>query len=93
MESIAEAKDKAKPFLRKSEVAALFGVDPGTITRWAQEGLLPTILTLGKQRRYPRGPIMQIRAILRMRPTFDHDAQQEITNVVLEWKRQNEETA
>lgn len=39
--------------LRTGEVAALFGVCPRTITRWADAGTLPTIRrTLGGHRRY-----------------------------------------
>jgi excisionase family DNA binding protein len=34
------------------EVAALFRVDPKTVTRWAQQGKLHSIRTLGGHRRY-----------------------------------------
>jgi excisionase family DNA binding protein len=34
------------------EVAALAGVDAKTITRWARDGKLPHIKTLGGHRRY-----------------------------------------
>ena len=34
------------------EVAALFRVDPKTVTRWADEGRLSSIRTLGGHRRY-----------------------------------------
>jgi len=34
------------------EVAALFRVDPKTVTRWAQDGRLPYVRTLGGHRRY-----------------------------------------
>ena len=34
------------------EVAALFRVDPKTITRWAMDGKLPHFRTLGNQRRF-----------------------------------------
>jgi DNA-binding transcriptional MerR regulator len=30
-----------------------FGVAPQTITRWANEGIIPCVRTLGGQRRYP----------------------------------------
>ena len=38
--------------LTPSEVAALFRVDPKTVTRWAQQGELRSIRTLGGHRRY-----------------------------------------
>ena len=34
------------------EVADLFRVDPKTVTRWAKQGLLPAIYTLGGHLRY-----------------------------------------
>ncbi len=38
--------------LTPSEVAALFRVDPKTVTRWAKAGKLSSIRTLGGHRRY-----------------------------------------
>ena len=38
--------------LTPAEVAALFRVDPKTVTRWAQSGKLSFIRTLGGHRRY-----------------------------------------
>ena len=38
--------------LTPSEVAALFRVDPKTVTRWAKAGKLTSIKTLGGHRRY-----------------------------------------
>jgi excisionase family DNA binding protein len=38
--------------LTPAEVAALFRVDPKTVTRWAQQGKLHSIRTLGGHRRY-----------------------------------------
>ena len=35
-----------------SEVASLFRVDPKTVTRWAKQGRLTPIRTLGGHRRY-----------------------------------------
>jgi len=40
------------PLLTPSEVASLFGVDPKTVTRWATEGKLTSLRTLGGHRRY-----------------------------------------
>jgi excisionase family DNA binding protein len=38
--------------LTPSEVAALFRVDPKTVTRWAKAGKLSCVKTLGGHRRY-----------------------------------------
>ena len=38
--------------LTPSEVAALFRVDPKTVTRWSQEGRLSAVRTLGGHRRF-----------------------------------------
>jgi excisionase family DNA binding protein len=38
--------------LTPAEVAAIFRVDPKTVTRWAKAGKLSSIRTLGGHRRY-----------------------------------------
>lgn len=38
--------------LKPSEVAAIMRVDPKTVTRWAKEGKVRCIKTLGGHRRY-----------------------------------------
>ena len=38
--------------LTPGEVAALFRVDPKTVTRWAKQGRLPSLRTLGGHRRF-----------------------------------------
>lgn len=43
---------EAEHLLTPSEVAALFRVDPKTVTRWAKAGKLTSIRTLGGHRRY-----------------------------------------
>ena len=45
--------------LTPSEVAALFRVNPKTVTRWAQQGKLHSIRTLGGHRRYSEAEIQQ----------------------------------
>ena len=40
-----------------SEVAALFRVDPKTVTRWARSGKLTAIRTLGGHRRFKASEI------------------------------------
>jgi excisionase family DNA binding protein len=46
--------DQGQPerLLTPGEVAALFRVDPKTVTRWAKAGKLSSIRTLGGHRRY-----------------------------------------
>ena len=41
-----------RPLLTPGEVARLFRVDPKTVTRWAVEGKLTCIRTLGGHRRF-----------------------------------------
>ena len=40
-------------FYTPAEVAAKFRVDPKTVTRWAKQGKLSFVMTLGGHRRYP----------------------------------------
>jgi excisionase family DNA binding protein len=42
----------AETLLTPAEVAAMFRVDPKTVTRWAKAGKLSSIRTLGGHRRY-----------------------------------------
>jgi excisionase family DNA binding protein len=44
-------------FLTTTEVAAILHVTPKTISRWAKEGKLPFLRTLGGHRRYPEAEI------------------------------------
>ena len=46
---------------RRAEVAAMFRVDPKTVTRWAKAGKLSSIRTLGGHRRYRES---EVRALL-----------------------------
>jgi excisionase family DNA binding protein len=45
--------------LRPREVAALFGVRPATIARWAREGRLTPLRTPGGHRRYVRSSVRE----------------------------------
>jgi len=47
--------------LTPGEVAGMFRVDPKTVTRWAKDGKLTSIRTLGGHRRYQE---TQVRALL-----------------------------
>ena len=46
--------------LTPSEVAALFRVDPKTVTRWAKSGKISSIRTLGGHRRYRESEVKQL---------------------------------
>jgi excisionase family DNA binding protein len=46
--------------LTPSEVAALFRVDPKTVTRWAKAGKLTSIRTLGGHRRYRASEVYEL---------------------------------
>jgi excisionase family DNA binding protein len=60
---------EAPGFLRPAEVADLLSVSPKTVSRWAKEGKLPFLKTLGGHRRYPAAEIQKLVDILRQEPT------------------------
>ncbi|GAB4064252.1 developmental transcriptional regulator BldC [Angustibacter speluncae] len=49
---MAARATETENLLTPAEVAALFRVDPKTVTRWAKAGKLSSIRTLGGHRRY-----------------------------------------
>ena len=57
-QALAVGRDHASEFpqveelLTPGEVAGLFGVDPKTVSRWADAGKLDALRTLGGHRRY-----------------------------------------
>lgn len=51
----------SEPLLTPAEVAAMFRVDPKTVTRWAKAGKLSSVRTLGGHRRYLAS---EVRALL-----------------------------
>lgn len=51
----------SESLLTPAEVAALFRVDPKTVTRWAKAGKISSIRTLGGHRRFRES---EIRALL-----------------------------
>jgi excisionase family DNA binding protein len=57
------------PYLWAAEVADILHVSPKTVSRWATEGKLPFLKTLGGHRRYPAAEIRQLAAELQVRPT------------------------
>ena len=50
--------------LTPAEVARLFAVDPKTVSRWAQEGKLTCVRTLGGHRRFRAD---EVHALLQMK--------------------------
>ena len=52
---------ETETLLTPAEVAAMFRVDPKTVTRWAKAGKLTSIRTLGGHRRYRES---EVRALL-----------------------------
>ena len=46
--------------LTPAEVAAMFRVDPKTVTRWAKAGKLSSIRTLGGHRRYRESEVREL---------------------------------
>ncbi|GEN80318.1 BldC family transcriptional regulator [Actinotalea fermentans] len=55
-------QSEQETLLTPSEVAALFRVDPKTVTRWAKSGKISSIRTLGGHRRYRES---EVRLLLR----------------------------
>ena len=51
----------AEVLLTPAEVAALFRVDPKTVTRWAKAGKLTSIRTLGGHRRFRKSEVDDLR--------------------------------
>lgn len=48
------------PYIRTAEVARILRVSPKTVSRWAREGKLPHLVTLGGHRRFPAGEIREL---------------------------------
>jgi excisionase family DNA binding protein len=56
-------------YLRAAEVGQILSVSPKTVSRWAKEGKLPFMKTLGGHRRYPAANIRELAEQLREEPT------------------------
>jgi excisionase family DNA binding protein len=55
-------------YLGPAQVAELLQVSPKTVTRWAKQGKLPCLRTLGGHRRYPEDAIVALRDALTSEP-------------------------
>ena len=53
-------RHETEKLLTPAEVAALFRVDPKTVTRWAKAGKLTAIRTLGGHRRYRESEVRDL---------------------------------
>ncbi|MEV0454827.1 BldC family transcriptional regulator [Catellatospora methionotrophica] len=62
--------DTGDRLLTPGEVAALFRVDPKTVTRWAAAGRIGSIRTPGGHRRFRES---EVRALLEGEGEFDED--------------------
>ncbi|MFD4785367.1 BldC family transcriptional regulator [Rhodococcus qingshengii] len=62
------ANDSAEQWMTPGQVAALFNVNPKTVTRWAQAGRVGYITTVGGHRRYRSS---EIRTLLRVVQSLD----------------------
>lgn len=51
----------AEILLKPGEVAALFSVDPKTVSAWGDAGKLTVVKTLGGHRRYRRAEVLALR--------------------------------
>ena len=67
---MAARATETESLLTPAEVAALFRVDPKTVTRWAKAGKLSSIRTLGGHRRYRE---TEVRSLLAGIPTQRSD--------------------
>ena len=51
---------ESQVLMTPAEVAALFRVDPKTVTRWADAGKMTAVRTLGGHRRYCRDEVQNL---------------------------------
>jgi excisionase family DNA binding protein len=47
-------------YIRTSEAARMLRVSPKTVSRWAKEGKIPHVMTLGGHRRFPATAIREL---------------------------------
>ena len=57
---MAQEPSEAENLLTPAEVAAMFRVDPKTVTRWAKAGKISAIRTLGGHRRYRESEVREL---------------------------------
>lgn len=67
---MSSRQNSPEVLLTPSEVAALFRVDPKTVTRWAKSGKLTAIRTLGGHRRYRQSEVQILLEINKSKGEF-----------------------
>ena len=65
-ESAQDHLESDDVYISTGEAARILRVSPKTVARWAKDGRLPHLVTLGGHRRFPRGPIDEIARKLTM---------------------------
>lgn len=53
--------DAGRKYLTPGEVAGILQVSPKTVSRWAAQGLLASVITLGGHRRFRPAEIEEVR--------------------------------
>ena len=62
---IKHAEETYTEYLTRAQVAAMLGVSPNTVARWARNGRIPCQMTLGGHRRFDRNHILELMRQLR----------------------------
>lgn len=52
--------DTRGEYITTGQAAELLGVSPKTVARWANQGKLPHIITLGGHRRFPKHELLRL---------------------------------
>lgn len=55
-----QASSSNERYIRTAEAAQLLRVSPKTVSRWAKEGKIPHVMTLGGHRRFPETAILDL---------------------------------
>lgn len=55
-----------EPYMRTAEAAKVLHVSAKTVSRWAKEGKIPHVVTLGGHRRFPSSAVHDLARRLRM---------------------------
>jgi excisionase family DNA binding protein len=65
---MAQPREHSEPevYIRTAEAAKILRVSPKTVSRWAKEGKLPHVVTLGGHRRFPSSAIRKLADRLEM---------------------------
>jgi excisionase family DNA binding protein len=53
-------------YMRTAEAAKVLHVSPKTVSRWAKEGKIPHVVTLGGHRRFPASAVHELAQRLKM---------------------------